>query len=94
MFGTEKVFTMPSLNPSNRNEVSGALADLEAAASHISPSADRRLFELLKAAKAASAAGDADALSAAAEEIETHCLYKAEAVVSAAGALRRALETR
>ncbi len=85
---------MPSLNPANRNEVSAALADLEAAASHISPSADKRLFELLEAAKAASANGDADALSAAAQEIEKHCLFKAEAVVSAAGALRQALATR
>ncbi|MGZ9057879.1 MAG: hypothetical protein ACXW14_01400, partial [Burkholderiaceae bacterium] len=63
--------------------MSAALADLEAAASHISPSADSRLFELLKAAKAASATGDAEALSAAAEAIETHGLYRAEAVVSA-----------
>jgi predicted negative regulator of RcsB-dependent stress response len=84
---------MPSLNPANRNEVSALLADLEAAASHISPSADRRLFELLEAAKAASAPGDAAALSAAAQAIEKHCLNKAEAVVSAAGALRRALDT-
>ena len=85
---------MANLNPANRNEVSALLADLEAATSHISPSADLRLFELLEAAKAASASGDAAALSAAAEAIEEHCLYKAEAVVSAAGALRRALDVR
>jgi hypothetical protein len=85
---------MASLNPANRSEVSALLADLEAATSHISPSADRRLFELLEAAKAASANGDAAALSAAAQAIEEHCLFEAEAVVSAAGALRRALDVR
>ena len=83
---------MPSLNPSNRNEVSAALADLEAAASHIDPSSNRRLFELLKAAKAASASGDAQALSSTAEDIEKHCLFEAEGVVLAASALRRALD--
>ena len=38
---------MQSLDPAKRKEVTALLAELEAAASHIAPSADRRLFELL-----------------------------------------------
>jgi len=83
---------MQSLDSEKRQEVTVLLAELEVAASHISPSADKRLFELLEATKAALTASDAAAMSAAAEAIESHCLYRAEAVVSAAGALRRALE--
>ncbi len=82
---------MQSLDPAKRKEVTALLAELEAAASHIAPSADRRPFELLGAAKAAWARGDAAAVRPAAVEIEKHKLYEAEAVVISAGALRRAL---